>query len=107
MRIDFGFGHVDIAFDFAFAQALHQYLATNFFAKFLPAHAVLFQQPAEFGHRQIIFIGNALQRFIERFIVDPDAGFFCFLHLHRVVDHAIKQLLAQFILRRQFGALLL
>ena len=60
LRVNFRVGHVDASADFALAQTCLQYFTANFLTKLRPADAVRFGQAPEFGHRQIVLVGDAL-----------------------------------------------
>ena len=92
MCIDFRVSHIDVAANLPFAQARLQDFGTNLFAKFRPANPILFGQAPELGHRQAVLVGNALQGFVERGVIDLDTGFLGFLNFDKVEHHAVEQL---------------
>ena len=106
LRIDLGVGHIDVTADFAFAQTRFHHFVADLFAELRPANAILLGEAFEFGHRQTVFVGDALQCFIERAVIDLDAGFLRFLDLDQIEHHAIKQLFLEHIVGWQLRTLL-
>ncbi len=105
--VHFGVAHRDLLVYFALAQPLHQDFVAHVFAVLAVGNIVLGQclmQPIE---RQLVVLGNPLNRAVDHRVIDLDAVFLRELHQRTLGDQAFEHLLVEDIGARLLHLLLL
>ncbi len=104
LGLHFRVGHDDRVLHLPLAQPGEDELVSHVLAKPGVADAVALERLAEGGHRQVVVVGDALDRLLDRGVVHAHAGLLGELHLHEVVDHALEDLALQRLGRRHLAA---
>ena len=90
----------------ALAQQLQGELLAHLLAVGGVVDALLRQRLRQLGERDVVALGDVLERLVHGLVGDLDAGVIGALHLDLLQDQALEHLLAQHVLRRQLELLL-
>ena len=107
IMIDFSVAHGQPALDLAFAQALHHELTADVVAILRIGNFFRRQRLLEILRRQLVVLGDALDRALDLRVVDTQARFLRELHQRPLGDQALEHLLLEYVRRRGLHVLLL
>ena len=99
---DLALANHQLTVHFTLTQTSVSNFAANFLPKFFETYSILLQLRAKFGQRrEFIFLGDALQGFVELDIINAYTSFLGKLDLQHFRDHPFQYLLLQQIWGRQ------
>ena len=99
-KVDLGVAHLDLVVDFALAQPRQDDLLAQVVAEGVEREAVALERLAEVRERQLVVLGDALDRAIELHVVDAHAGIARELQLRLLQDESLEHLPLEHLARR-------